>query len=560
MADKARDTSEEIHDEKSVDGVAMEKTKISIEQFDDLQVKTLENEYILVQNIIDLLSNEKDYPQFTFLRNYLKIMLSNGFTEYLHKFDQDDILVRINSFRNELSEDKEYKDIDKDEYLIVSDGSGSGSTKSAVKLSDLHKDSIKSGKKFDINKHIALLNSQINNDIDTLMNKLNLTDKERKILEKQLEDVGEYIKHANEFESGILLREEDGDSYVRNKVDMHRYKLRENGIKKDIKFLKNIFNQINNGRLDNIDDKNTIRFQYRDFIRFGKNKELFQGIKEYINVFFRISNMLIGREQHTVLNNENTSVILHYMTILCYLSMYNYLYDNGLMKKYGKLSGDEDSKTVIIDDFDMTPHDMERKIHGDDLEDINEEKELIRHIEIEDDEDDDMDEKIYRSTNLSIIVEFLKTYFVKIFSDQEAYDSLTGDKIDEVMADHQQRQQERNLKIFSFLQKEGREEDHNMILNKLAIGKLGYKDLSEYMGEVYGDTLFEVEKVGDMFDNEQVMDDGIEQGMNNYDDNERKDNELGLLNHEMEEIGYAGDPDEGMEDQDYGGMVGDYDY
>jgi len=143
---------------------------------------------------------------------------------------------------------------------------------------------------------------------------------------------------------------------------------------------------------------------------------------------------------------------------------------------------------------------------------------------------------------------------------KHSYDSLTGDKIDEVMADHQQRQQERNLKIFSFLQKEGREEDHNMILNKLAIGKLGYKDLSEYMGEVYGDTLFEVEKVGDMFDNEQVMDDGIEQGMNNYDDNERKDNELGLLNHEMEEIGYAGDPDEGMEDQDYGGMVGDYDY
>ena len=558
LAEKARKDSDEMKVEKDVDGESVRTTKISIEQFDELMVENLENEYVLVQNMIDILSNEKDYPQFTFIRNYLKIMLSNGFTEHLHKFDQDVVLAKINDFRHELSEEKQYKHIDKDEFVMVNDDSKS--TKSAIKLSDLHKDSVKAGKKFDINKHIALLNSQINNDIDTLMNKLNLTDKERKILGKQLEDIGEYIKHANEFENHILPREDDSVSNVRNKVDMHRYKLRENGIKKDIKFLKDILNQINNGKLDNVDDKNSVRFQYRDFIRFGKNKTLFNGIKEYINIFFRINSMLIGREQYTVLNNENTAGILHYMTILCYLSMYNYLYDNGLMKKYGKISGDEDSKTVIIDDFDMTPHDMERRIHGDDLEDINEEKELIRHIEIdEEEEDDDMDEKVFRSTNLSIIVEFLKTYFVKIFSDQEAYDSLTSDKIDEVMADHQQRQQERNLKIFSFLQKEGREEDHNMILNKLAIGKLGYKDLSEYMGEVYGDTLFEVEKVGDMFENEQGVDDAIDQAAENFDDNERKNNELGLLNNEMNEIGFAGDPDEGMEEQDYGYMVGDYD-
>lgn len=535
--------------------------KLSIEQYDNIKIKSLEEEYVLIQHMIDILSNEKDYPQFTFIRNYMKNMLSNGFIEYLHKFDQDSVLCRINSFRHELSEEKGYKGLDKDEYVINDkDDSKSSSTKSAIKLSDLHKDAIKSGKKFDINKHIALLNSQINNDIETLMNKLNLTEKERKILGQQLEDLGEYIKHANEYEKVLEARNDDGIINVKNKVDVHRYKLRETGIKKDLKFLKDILNQINNGRLDNIDDKNSIRFQYRDFARFGKNKSLFKGIKEYINVFFKIKNMIIGREQYSVLTTENTSGILHYMAILCYLSIYNYLYDNGLMKKYGKMSGDEDSKTVIIDDYDMTPYDIERKIVADDLDEIHEEKELIRHIEIDEVEtDNDMDDKIYRSTNLSIIVEFLKTYFIKIFSDQEAYDSLTSDKIDEVMADHQQRQQERNLKIFSFLQKEGHEEEHNMILNKLAIGKLGYKDLSEFMGQVYGDSLFEVETVGDMVGTDNVNDDAVDQGMDNFDDNERKDNELGLLKNEMEEIGFAGDPDEGMEEQDYGYMVGDYD-
>lgn len=554
--EKTREDDEEINVGNEADRVRVEEAKISVDEFDKMKVKSLEDEYVMIQNIIDLLSNEKDYPQFTFIRNYMKMMISNGFTEHLHKFDQDSILARINSFRNELAENKDYKSLDKDEFVIVDDESG---TKSAIKLSDLHKGNVKQGKKFDVNKHIALLNSQVNNDIDTLMNKLNLTDKERKILGKQLDDIGEYVKHANEFERAEMVREGDDENKVRNKVDEHRYKLRENGIKKDLKFLKDILNQINNGRLENIDDKNSVRFQYRDFIRFGKNKVLFKGIKEYIDVFFRINNMLIGREQYTVLNTENTSGILHYMTILCYLSMYNYLYDNGLMKKYGKMGGDEDSKTVIIDDYDMTPHDIERKIVADDLDDVNEEKELIRHIEIDEEDDDDMDDKMYRSTNLSIIVEFLKTYFIKIFSDQEAYDSLTSEKIDEVMADHQQRQQERNLKIFSFLQKEGHEEDHNMILNKLAIGKLGYKDLSEYMGQVYGDTLFEVEKVGDMFEDDNVVIEAADQGMENFDDNERKDNELGLLKTEMDEIGFAGDPDEGMEDQDYGYMVGDYD-
>ena len=40
---------------------------------------------------------------------------------------------------------------------------------------------------------------------------------------------------------------------------------------------------------------------------------------------------------------------------------------------------------------------------------------------------------------------------------------------------------------------------------------------------------------------------------------ERRNNELGFNRQEMEEIAFIGDADEGMEEQDYGFMVADYD-
>ena len=49
----------------------------------------------------------------------------------------------------------------------------------------------------------------------------------------------------------------------------------------------------------------------------------------------------------------------------------------------------------------------------------------------------------------------------------------------------------------------------------------------------------------------EVMEDG-----GDYD---RKNNELGFNNQEMNEIAFVGDADEGMEEQDYGYMVADYD-
>ena len=309
--------------------------------------------------------------------------------------------------------------------------------------------------------------------------------------------------------------------------------------------MKDVLNQINNGRLDNIDDKNNVRPQYRNFIVFNKNKPLFKRIKEYIDIFFKLNNMIISREQYIVLNMENVASILHYLSVLCYLSIYNYLYESGMKDKYGKL----DFSSYMVED-----------------KDIVENSEILHDISIDEDgEPIDVEDRAQKSTNLNIIIEFLKIYFNKIFEDQEIYDYLTDDNIKEVMAKHQQKQQERNLKIFSFLSKEGREEDYNMILNKLAIGKLGFKDLSEYMNQVYGDDLFEVNDIGDAVGNDEDMGEMGEMGqidemqVQNAMDNERKNNELGLLNEEMNEIGFVGDPDEGMEEQDYGGMVGEYD-
>ena len=89
-------------------------------------------------------------------------------------------------------------------------------------------------------------------------------------------------------------------------------------------------------------------------------------------------------------------------------------------------------------------------------------------------------------------------------------------------------------------------------MNQLSIGKLGYKNLSEYMAMVYGDQVFESNNVADAIATNETPDD-ID-GENQKGENERHNNELGLNNEEIGNMAYVGDDDDNMEEQDYGYM------
>lgn len=533
----------------------IKKEIVTIEEYDKIKLNIIEEEYILLNNIIDLLPNSEEYSQFNFIYNYLQMIVNKGFNKHINNFNMEKIMEKIKLFRIEHNS-KNRDNIDSlqinknllnDDLLINQKDQKNKKNKINNKLNS-------SDNNFNLNKHIALLNSQINQEIENLVNKLNLSNKEKEELDKKLNDIGEYFEHKKELEKNYLIQNKEINY---SEINNNRYKIRENNLKKNIKFLKDVLNQINNGKLDNIDDKTKIRPQYRNFIMFNKNKKLFKRIKEYINIFFELNNLIVGREQYEILNIENISCILHYLSILCYLSIYNYLYESGLKDKLGKLIIDDD--IMESDSFNPSVQDIDNEYKI--IEKDN--SEILNDMEIDEEvEEKEMEDRAQKSTNLNIIIEFLKIYLKKIFEDEKIYDSLTDDKIKEVMAKHQQKQQERNLKIFSFLSKEGHEEDYNMILNKLSIGKLGFKDLSEYMNQVYGDQLFEVNDIGDaVVDDNDLgkMEDIDVNDVQNMMDNERKNNELGLLNEEVNEIGFIGDPDEGMEEQDYGGMIGDYD-
>lgn len=540
------------------------KFSLTMDDVERNQIKIIEDEYVLLNNLIDLIPQKDE--SYNFIYNYLKLMIDNGFIAYYDKFNQEEILERIKNFQIENDIKTIYQDSSSDatpEIVVDIDNTINENNllnndiAQKKKLMFENMNIPKNKVKFDINKHLALLNTQISIDIENLLNKLNLNSKDRKKLESKINYLGEYVELSNEYKEKLELNNvytdnNNSNSYENNKQEKyynHRYKLRENGIHKDLKYLKDILNQIINGKLDNIEDKSNVRPQFRDFIKFSKNKELFQKIKNHINTVFNLSKLIISRDQYTLLFSESTSLLLQYLILFCVSSIYNFLYDSGLKDKLGKIS------TIVgsIEDNDANVIDKDSEILEKSQLDIQYDDEE------EDKQKDDIEFKIQKSTNLAIVIEFIKSYFKKIFENQEIYDSLTQNKIKEVMAKHQQKQQERNLKIFSFLSKEGQEEEYNMILNKLSIGKLGFKDLSEYMSQVYGDNLFEVNDIGDAIEDENYrFDDKIDMNeeerlLNN--DNQRKNNELGLDNYEYQEMAYVGDADEGMEEQDYGYMM-----
>lgn len=534
---KDRETDNEIQEDEVQTGdivktvvINKEFKSISIKDYEDNMLRVLEDEYILLNNIIDLLPKNENY---NFLFNYLQIMINRGFIEEANNFNVEYILDKINKFRDE-NDIKHSKNKN-----ILEDNSINNETKKNKNKND----------KFDINKHLALISSQINNDIESLLNKLNLSKKERNFFEGKLNNIGDYIELSNEYRDKLNKNYESENNI---KIDNHRYKLKEQGIQKDIKYLNDILNQIKNGKLDNIEDKSEVRPNYREFIKYSKNKKLIKNIKDEILVLTKLSKMLISREQFKMLFPENVANILHYIIIFALNSMYDYVYDSGIKDKMGKIK-------EIIGEGEEDEEDS----------DLMKESEILREkIDINYEEDEDMDEdefKIQKSNNLNIVAELIETYLKKVFVNQEIYDTLTNDYITDVLARHQQKQQERNLKTFEFLSKEGMEEDYVMLMNKMAIGKLGYKELPEYMSQVYGEVLYDETNIdGDdvMYEDEGQMayddpetieqENTIEQG-----EYERNVNQLGLDNYEMGEIAYVGDADEGMEEQDYAYMMVD---
>ena len=151
--------------------------------------------------------------------------------------------------------------------------------------------------------------------------------------------------------------------------------------------------------------------------------------------------------------------------------------------------------------------------------------------------------KYNKQDNFYLISEYLILYLKYIFQRQKLYDGLTIDQIKNRIADTEQKQQRRNLKIHQILKtEEGMDEYRNMILQKLHYGMLDYHSLENEISNLG------LQEHVDNYDNQSVeRDDMTDKEFYNQPDTNDIDNNI---NYNDGNIIYDAEEDD-VEDAEY---------
>jgi hypothetical protein len=513
---------------------------------DKNKLLNVKEEIEMIHNVLDIIPKEKGYH---FIYNLLVILKNQGYLNEKDELLKDDLIDKFLESPELLFDDnkleKEKEKFVENNEVITDDNFDENKV---ISKKDLESKSIlnKNGKnKFNLNKLIIMLNSQTEVNIEHVANTLSGKDEDINKIEKNLSNLGEYTKLLKEFTD---KNKENIDGQNR-----YHYRKKEDSLRNNIKYLKDVMNQIKNNKL-NMFNKDDVRPQFRPYFKFKNNNKLFKLLSESIQPIIKIMRVLKSKSEYKNMNNELVSSINHYLLILALIEIMDTIKNSNMKNKKGSvvIVKHEEQKTNIItgDDVDttMVKDPMERDYQIYEPEEENFDHDSVDFVK---------DISIQYDSNIGIIKEFILICINNMVKTQEEYDAMTQDNINQKLAEHNQKKIARNLKTFAFLKEEGRDEERNIVMGRMALNKLGYKDLSEYMNNVYGEDFFNPDETEDMM----LADQGNVEGevMEDGGDYDRKNNELGFNNQEMNEIAFVGDADEGMEEQDYGYMVADYD-
>ena len=379
---------------------------------------------------------------------------------------------------------------------------------------------------FDIHRHLAALNKQIDIEIQHLIPRLTASDKTAVKFEKYLVGIGSFTNLYEEFKENHNERESLN----------FRYNKKESMIQSNLKYLNDIVNQIKNGQLTVQHNKENVRPQYREFIKFGENIGLFKMLSSGIKDIYNFAKLIKSNSNYKVLYPEFVASILHYLNVIALNSMFSVLDNKKVTKgkaEIVKYKFKSPTKTPVVDEnIHMDLGDSIVMQATDDLAGAIEatEMDLVESYESK------------NSDNVKVITEFVIAYLDKINQTTLDYDSLTQEQIAKTIAKHDQRQIEATLRSFELLSREGYEDEYQRVvrirMNKLK--KVEYRDLTEYLKGVFGDDYLEREFDGEMVavDEEEAATKRVEDGLDGY---------------EQGQVGEVFDPDDYDEDigQDY---------
>ena len=388
--------------------------------------------------------------------------------------------------------------------------------------------------KFDINRHLSQLNSQIETEIIALVRKITATEKNIDKYSKIISNLGDFKGLYNEFK----------ESHTEEESELFRYNKKEEHIKYTMKYLNDIINQIKNNRLSNPLDKESIRPQYRDFLNYGEHIKLFKLISGSNKEIYDFGKIMKSKHNFKLLFPEMVASLLQYLNIMSLVNMFDVLNTN----KIGKKPVEQVKyKFRAVEEPDEALKDLAREmeIEMDEDEYVSGEGDKVNFIE---------SFEIKNSDNLKAVGGFILTYLDKINDIQTTYDDLTYEYINLINTENEQKRIENTLKSFEWLAKEGHEAERQVIFLKMnKLKKVSYADLTSHLMSEYGDDIF---NETDTYESTVAQEEFDENG-----DRIMRRNEMGLDSYEQGEIGEVFD-EEDMEDvdQDYGMLaVGGYD-
>ena len=324
---------------------------------------------------------------------------------------------------------------------------------------------------FDINMHISDLNSQIATELNSLVAKITITDKNINKYSKIMSNIGNYTKHFEEYKNNM---DENEPEYIKN-INLYRYNTKEKHIQHTIKFLNDVINQLKNGELSNPLNKENIRQQYKTFLQYGENTKLFNTISINTRKIYNFTRLIKSKHKYKIFYPEMVSSILHYLNIISLVNLFNELD----VKKESDLQ-----KGELIDyNFRLNEEPDES------LKDLNRDMNLGLEPNFDEDEDTLIEsfEIKNNNTNNKIIGAFILSYLDKINENQLTYDELTNTKINSLVSTHDQKLRTSNLKGFEWLSKSGNESERQLVFLQMhKLKKLKYADLAKYLSKDYG--------------------------------------------------------------------------
>ena len=339
------------------------------------------------------------------------------------------------------------------------------------------------------------MNTIIQNNISSLVDKLSNKKEKQVELEEILIGIGNMSDIINDYKQG-LINQENVINYINpinydKKTDDYSHYLISNYLSKMFNYVNVIVNMIINNNW--VNDTNITQYHYKKYFRYANNKGLFKEWKKLLKGINQIYKTLdILEEGNNCFNYEYVKVIKMYLFIYMLIKMtkvkktsevlsevndrkafsfYSYIdtnlsddvEDEEILLERKGLFGDNNPISGNIDNEVKTPNDMS-PTNNDFVEKIEKQK----------------------TTSNKVMIEFVLDIIEDVDQYQKIYNKMNDSNRSKIKEETKQKQTRLNLDTLKAL-KNNYDTDYNLIIQKMKMGSFSYSELYQKVKEQIGE-------------------------------------------------------------------------